>query len=173
MSGDIRRLAGTALLGSALPVWVRSGDNYVIHRAIERAAPGDVLVVNGQGSLAHALFGELMCRAAMLRGVTGVVLDGAVRDRCALAELGFPTFARGASPSGPTKEGTGEVGYPVACGGVVVAPGDIVVGDGDGVVVVPLRDATAVLARLATVQQWEAGQRSTLRLPGEPGAPPS
>lgn len=167
MSGGIRRLAGSTMIGSALTVWVRSGDNQMLHRAIGIASPGDVLVVNGQGSVAHALFGELMCRAALRRGVAGLVLDGAIRDRAALASIGFPTFARGVCASGPTKEGTGEVGYPVACGGVVVASGDIVVGDADGVVVVPRQDATEVLAHLRVVEEFETRQRSVLRLPDE------
>jgi 4-hydroxy-4-methyl-2-oxoglutarate aldolase len=158
MSGEIGRICGGDLLGAALPILVRSGDNLMIHRGIAVAKPGDVLVINGQGSLAHGLFGELMARAALDRGIVGVVVDGAVRDRAALESLGLPVFARGVCSAGPSKEGTGEVGYPVACGRVVVCAGDLVIGDADGIAVVPLADAEQVVGLVADVQRWEEHQ---------------
>ncbi len=171
LSGTIGPMwPGARLTGTACTVWVRSGDNARIHQAISAAEPGDVLVVNGHGSVAHALFGELMALDARRHGVVGLVVDGAVRDVDAMAALGFPVFAAGVCPAGPTKEGTGEIGYPVAVGGVVVAPGDLVVADADGVVVVPKADAAEVLAAAGTKQEWEQEQRAALR-GGGPGAP--
>lgn len=161
------------LAGPAITVWVRAGDNALIHEAIALAEPGDVLVVNAQGSLAHAVLGELMALAGLSRGLAGVVVDGAIRDTTALAELHFPVFARGACASGPLKDGTGEIGFPIACGGVVCAPGDLVLADGDGVVVIPATDAEPVLAQAALINAWEDERRTALtaeRPPGPGGA---
>lgn len=153
---------GARLAGPAATVWVRAGENAVIHEAIGLARRGDVLVVNACGSLPHAVFGELMALACIGRGVVGVVVDGCIRDTKALAGLGFPAFARGSCASGPVKEGSGEIGYPVACGGVVCAPGDVLVGDGDGVVVVPGAHAAAVLEHALAIARWEADRRRAL-----------
>jgi regulator of RNase E activity RraA len=166
LSGDIRPMwHGARAAGTAVTVWVRSGDNLRIHEAIALAQPGDILVVNGQGSVMHGVFGELMALAAQRLGIRGVVIDGAVRDRDVLERLRFPVFARAACAAGPSKEGTGEVGYPVAVGGVVCAAGDVVIGDSDGVVVVPAGDTGPVLARAAAVTRWESAVRAELITP--------
>jgi 4-hydroxy-4-methyl-2-oxoglutarate aldolase len=159
------------LAGSAITVWVRAGDNALIHEAIALAQPGDVLVVNAQGSLTHAVFGELMALACRAQGIAGVVIDGAVRDVVALTELRLPVFARGACASGPLKDGTGEIGYPVACGGVVCAAGDLVLADGDGVVVVPTAEVEPVLAQAVLIQAWEDERRTALARPAADAAP--
>lgn len=138
MDGGIRLLTGrAALLGNALTVTVRAGDNLAIHRALDEALPGDVLVVNGQGDLTRALIGDLIGEIMVNAGVVGAVVDGAVRDVQALSEMGLAVYARAATPAGPFKHGPGAIGAPVAVGGVVVAAGDVLVGDSDGVVVVP------------------------------------
>ncbi|MCA2217498.1 hypothetical protein [Jidongwangia harbinensis] len=138
MDGGIRRFAGSAaLLGNALTVDVRSGDNLAIHRALDEARPGDVLVVNGHGDLTRALIGDLIGEIMVNGGVAGAVVDGAVRDVRALSEMGLAVYARAVTPAGPFKDGPGAIGVPVAVGGVVVAAGDVLVGDSDGVVVVP------------------------------------
>jgi regulator of RNase E activity RraA len=153
---------GAHLAGNALTVWVRAGDNLKIHEAIALGRVGDILVVNGQGSLAHALFGGLMSSAAARRGIRGAVVDGAVRDVDALARDGFPVFAKGVCASGPGKDETGEIGYPVAVGGVVCAAGDVVVGDSDGVIIVPRVAALAVLEQAALVAEWERAEAAEL-----------
>lgn len=138
MDGGIRLFTGhAALLGNALPVDVRSGDNLAIHRALDEARPGDVLVVNGHGDITRALIGDLIGEIMVNTGVTGAVVDGAVRDVQALSEMGLAVYARAITPAGPFKNGPGSVGTPVAVGGAVVAAGDVLVGDADGVVVVP------------------------------------
>lgn len=154
--------SGARLAGPALTVWVRVGDSFRIHEAISMAAPGDVLVVNANGSPVHAVFGELMAMASLARGVGGVVVDGSVRDVAALTDLRFPVFASSVCASGPLKDGTGEIGYPVACGGVVCAAGDVVVADADGVVVVPSADARGVLDQARKVESWETQRRTDL-----------
>jgi regulator of RNase E activity RraA len=85
--------------------------------------------------------------------------------------LRFPVFARGACASGPLKDGTGEIGFPVACGGVVCAAGDLVLGDGDGVVVVPRADAGPVLAQALLIRAWEDERRSALTAAGTSTGP--
>jgi len=143
--------------GTALTVEVRPGDNLMIHAALALAQPGDVIVVDGKGDLSAALMGEIMCQQAAAIGVVGVVLDGAARDSEAIREMGFPMFAAGLNPNGPTKAVSGRLNHPVSVGGVTIYPGDLVVGDGDGVTVIE-RDKAAAMMPLA-VQKVEAETR--------------
>jgi regulator of RNase E activity RraA len=155
--GKIAALCGSArCAGSALPVLTVAGDNLAIHAALEGAEPGDVLIVNGQGDVSRALFGGLLARKARSKGIRGVVIDGCVRDIAEIRELAVPTWARGVVAAGPLKHGPGVVGRPVACGGVVCAPGDIVVADASGVAIVPLADVVGVAERAEAIQVWEA-----------------
>lgn len=163
LTGEIHAIWDEAkFAGSAVPVLVRSGDNLMIHRAINTALPGDAIIINGQGSMQHALVGELMGLAALQVGVVGVVVDGAVRDVTALRKIGLPVFARGACGGGPVKDGPGELGYPIACGGVVCCAGDVVVADTDGVVIVPQADAPGVLALARAIERREEDRRQEI-----------
>jgi regulator of RNase E activity RraA len=146
------------MIGAALTVWCHSGDNMMLHKAISLALPGDIVVMNTQGNANNSGFGELIAAAAVQAGVRAVIVDGAVRDADALETLRLPVYARGLSPSGCNKDGAGEVGAIVACGGVAVRPGDIIVADRDGVTVVPLEDAVEV-AKLAHAQMQREEQR--------------
>ena len=132
--------------GPALTVRTRPGDNLVVHRALDLAEPGDVLVVDGGGALDRALLGELMTRWATARGLAALVVDGAVRDVEGLAAGPLPVLARGINHLGPYKVGPGEIGGPVHAGGTVVRSGDVVVTDADGVVVVPRERLAEVVA---------------------------
>ncbi|SDX75246.1 RraA famliy [Modestobacter sp. DSM 44400] len=132
--------------GPALTVRTRPGDNLVVHRALDLAEPGNVLVVDGGGSVDRALLGEIMARYAAARGLAGLVVDGAVRDAEGLAAGPLPVFARGVNHLGPYKDGPGELYGPVQVGGTVVRSGDVVVGDADGVVVLPQERAAEVVA---------------------------
>lgn len=131
--------------GPALTVEVRPGDNLMIHAALALARPGDVIVVDGKGDLGAALMGEIMSQQAVALGVAAVVIDGAVRDSEAIRQLGFPMFAAGLNPNGPTKNVPGRLNHPVSVGGVTVRPGDLVVGDADGVTVIEREKAAAML----------------------------
>ncbi|MFD9700105.1 DUF1932 domain-containing protein [Lentzea sp. NPDC059081] len=153
---------GARVVGRARTVWVRNGDNLALHRAIATSQPGDVLVVNGGGDVTRALLGELMAERAKLRGVRGIVVDGAVRDVVELEKIGFPVWARGVCAAGPYKNGPGQVDVPVAVGGVVVQPGDLVVGDDDGVIVVPAAEAAASLLAGRAVEADEARRRTAI-----------
>jgi regulator of RNase E activity RraA len=146
------------IIGSALTVWCHSGDNLMLHKALSLAMPNDIVVVNTQGNVVNAPFGELLASTAVKSGVRGVIVDGAVRDSDALEALALPVYARGLSPNGCNKDGPGEVGAIIACGGVAVRPGDVIIADRDGVTVVPLDDA-AEAARLAAAQVDREEQR--------------
>lgn len=152
---------GARLAGPAHTVWTRSGDNREVHIALDQAEPGAVLVINGGGERTRALIGELMATRASKRGLAGFVIDGAVRDREALIELGLPVFARAVTPAGPYKNGPGRQQCPVAIGGVCVLPGDIVLGDGDGVVIVPQAMAPTVLETARAIEMNEGVKRAS------------
>ncbi len=139
------------VIGSALTVWCHSGDNLMLHKALSIAQPSDIVVMNTQSNAANSGFGELIATSAVNLGIRAVIIDGTVRDADALENLKLPVYARGLSASGCNKDGAGEVGAIIACGGVAVRPGDIIIADRDGVTVVPLEDAAAV-AELAAAQ---------------------
>jgi regulator of RNase E activity RraA len=151
MDFGIRARTGLPLCGIAITVNARPADNLMVHKALELARPGDVLVVSTNGNTTSAVFGELMGRAALAAQLGGLVVDGAVRDVDALTELGLPVFSRTVCGGGCDKDGPGEINVPVSCGGTVVHPGDIVVGDSDGVTVVPREDAEEVHRRLVAL----------------------
>ncbi len=153
---------GARLAGPAYTVWTRPGDNLIIHKALDGAKPGDVIVVNGGGDQSRALIGDLIGLRAKKLGIAGFVIDGAVRDAEALAACGLPVFARSVTPAGPYKFGPGRLQIPVAIAGVVVAPGDIIVADADGVVVVSEQDAVQVLADAEQVEAKETAKRISL-----------
>ena len=131
--------------GPAITVEVRPGDNLMIHAAMAVAQPGDVIVVDGKGDLSSALMGEIMSQQCVALGIAAVVIDGAVRDSEAIRELGFPMYAAGLNPNGPTKFVPGRLNHPISIGGVTVHPGDLVVGDADGVTVIERAKAAAML----------------------------
>ncbi len=140
--------AGHRLIGPALTVRVYPGDNLMVHKALDVARPGDVVVVDAGGSRMNAALGSLISTKAQHRGIAGFVVDGYIRDLPEIVPLGLPVFARGTTPIGPLHRGPGEINYPICCGGVVVNPGDVVVADSFGVVVVPRESAADILARL-------------------------
>lgn len=162
MGSRIRALGPGSCFGPALTVWTREGDNLAIHRAMDEARPGDVLVVNGAGDVNRALFGDLLAARAMRAGIVGLVADGCVRDAHAIAEAGFPVWCAGVSPAGPTKNGPGVVGGPIACGGVVVRPGDLIAADPDGVAVVPLERCEQVVEEVKRIQAYEETLRKSI-----------
>lgn len=154
MSAAIRpRTSLRPMFGSILPVLVREGDNLAIHRSLDEAREGDVLVVNAQGDVNRAVFGGLLGAGCVARGIAGVVIDGSLRDVEEFDALGLPVYSRGVSPAGPYKHGPGSVGIPVACGNVVCNPGDVIVGDADGLIVLP---ADAIAELLPRVEQQAA-----------------
>ena len=132
------------LVGSALTVKTRSGDNLYVYKALTMIRPGHVLVVDAGGDPNNAIIGELMQTYAVGRGCRGFVIDGAIRDVVSFAET--PCYARGVVHRGPYKTGPGEVNVPVSIGGQVINPGDILVGDEDGLVCFPPAYAKELIA---------------------------
>lgn len=143
-------------VGPALTVRTRPGDNLMVFKALEIAAPGDILVIEHRGYTTVAAWGDLVSMVAQKVGVAGVVTDGGIRDRAGIIKVGVPVFAQDVqSPQGSLKDGPGEVNVPVACGGVPVLPGDVIVADVNGVVVVPRADAEAVGRKAIEIAAYE------------------
>lgn len=134
------------LCGPAVTVKCYPGSIITVHKALYEAKPGDVLVVDGEGDMRGALFGELMALAAQTKGLAGVVIDGPVRDSRELQEFGLPIYARGFNPRVATNRRVGQVGVPVSVGGVVINPGDILLGDQDGLIAIPAAELEATVA---------------------------
>jgi 4-hydroxy-4-methyl-2-oxoglutarate aldolase len=135
--------------GPAFTVETRPGDNLAFHLALALAKPGDVIIVDGKGDLGSALFGDLMVSQAQAAGIAGLVVDAAVRDTTELVARGYPVFAAGRNPAGPTKGIAGRLSVPISVAGAPVNPGDLVVGDADGVVIIPRKDVEGVLEAAA------------------------
>ena len=136
----------SATVGSALTVKVRAGDNLFLHKALDMAQEGDVIVVSNEGDTNRALMGEVMI--SLVNGkkkIAGIVLDGAIRDSDQIGKMDFFLYATGATPGGPYKSGPGEINVPISCGGMVVNPGDVVLADTDGVIIIPRDQAEKVL----------------------------
>ncbi|WP_431284587.1 RraA family protein [Humitalea sp. 24SJ18S-53] len=147
MRGGFKAYGGRRVVaGPALTVRARAGDNLMMHEALDLAQPGDVVVCDAGGDFGTAIIGDIMARHAAKRGIAALIIDGAVRDIAGLAELHLGVWARSVTPAGPYKDGPGEIGYPVSCGGLVVMPGDLITADEDGIVVVPREDAAVVVA---------------------------
>lgn len=147
---------GDPMAGPALTVKVRSGDNLMIHKALEMASPGDVIVVYGGGDLSDALIGEIMTGIAQARCVAGFVIYGAIRDARALKESSFPVFAPGIPHRGPYRDGPGEVNTIIAINGMVIEPGDLIIGDSDGVLCVPYDQVDTLYAAAIAKSAAEA-----------------
>lgn len=150
--GRVRGIAGLRkyhragkLLGSALTVKTRAGDNLMVHKALSLARAGDVLVVDGDGYLGHAIVGELILLYAKSKNLAGFLVDGALRDIAAFEAEDFPCYALGHTHAGPCKDGPGEINVPVSIRGMVISPGDLVIGDADGVVAFPPSDASRII----------------------------
>jgi RraA family protein len=135
------------LVGPAITVKARPGDNLMLHYALDIAQPGDVIVVDAGGDLSNALIGEMMVAYAIKKGVAGIVINGAIRDAASIGAGDFPLFAAGVTHRGPYKDGPGEINVPIAIGGMVIEPGDLVIGDDDGLLCVPFDQVAEVYDR--------------------------
>jgi regulator of RNase E activity RraA len=131
----------------------------MIHKALDLAQPGDVIVVDAGGDLTNSLFGELMVSYAVRKRVGGVVLNGAIRDHDMISAGTFPVYAAGVTHRGPYKDGPGEINVAIAIEGMVIEPGDLVLGDADGLLCVPYADVETVLA---AAREKVAAEQKTL-----------
>lgn len=167
ISDNLRRLEGALnlrrfhrsrrLIGTAVTVKTRAGDNLLIYKALSMMSPGHVLVVDAGGVTTNAIVGELLMLYAQQRGCSGFVIDGAIRDSAAFAEADFPCYARDVTHRGPFKSGPGAINVPVSIGGQVIQPGDVIVGDEDGLVQFPPSDAERLIS---AVKQTAASERA-------------
>lgn len=148
---------GGTLVGTAVTVKTRPGDNLMIHKAADMVREGDVIVVDAGGDLTNALIGELIISHARARGAAGFVVNGAVRDMDVISADSFPIYGAGVSHRGPYKDGPGEVNVPISLDGMLVEPGDIVIGDLDGVVCIPRQNAEGVLEQARAQEEKERG----------------
>lgn len=138
---------GVRVCGPALTVQCAPGDNLMLHKALEIARSGDVIVAEVAGEYNYGYWGSLMTVSAVARQLGGLVINGCVRDSREIIELGFPVFCRGFAIKGTTKREPGLVNYPLFFGKVLVSPGDLVLGDDDGVVIVRYAEIEEVLAK--------------------------
>ena len=169
---------GRRLVGTAVTALCTGTDYGAVHHAIAVAEAGAVIVVEAGGRDNPAIIGELLSGSARLKGVAGVIVNGAVRDSARLRQWDdFAVFARHVTPRGPSSMDQGVVNEIISFGGARVAPGDIVLGDDDGLVVIPPREAQAqleaALARVSAEIGWERelmSGRSTLDVFNVPAA---
>ena len=157
MDHDMQCLsANCRMAGPAVTVRVHTADILMVGITLSHCPKGSVLVIDGQGELNTALWGEVTTLAARLKGLQGVVIDGAIRDLYKIRHDKLPVFARAVVPNAGGVQYAGEFQVPVQCGGAIVHPGDWVVGDEDGVVVVPqdrLESVIEAAKRLAVVEK--------------------
>lgn len=151
------------LVGTAVTVKARAGDNLLTYKALSMMSPGHVLVVDAGGVTNNAIVGDLLLEYALQRGCAGFVIDGAIRDSAAFLAADFPCYARDVNHRGPFKTGPGALNVPVSIGGQVVQPGDFVVGDEDGIVVFPASQAADLHAAALRHGQLEQAIRAEIR----------
>lgn len=154
---------GIRVCGPAFTVQCAAGDNIMLHKALERAQPGDVIVANVGGAYDYGYFGNLMATSAIAKGLGGLCIDGCVRDGAEMIASGFPVFARGLCIRGTGKGTLGLVNYPTVFGGQTVFPGDLIIGDDDGLVVVRREDCQAVLEKSRARVENETVKEATLK----------
>jgi 3-hexulose-6-phosphate synthase/6-phospho-3-hexuloisomerase len=152
----LRNGHGVKAVGRALTVQTAKGDWAKPVEAIDRARKGDIIVIDAGGS-EIAVWGELAANSALVKGVAGVVIDGAARDIDGIIDLGFPCFSRHVSPHAGEPKGFGGIGLEIVCGGQMVRTGDWIVGDESGVVVIPQEHAVELANR--SVDVWEREER--------------
>lgn len=142
--------------GPAFTVDTPGKANLSVHEAITMAPSGSVLVINAHGNMTSGHMGDLMALACQVRGIAGVIIDGAVRDVEDIISMGFPVFARGAVPHGNAAQ-TGIINQPVQCGGIQVNPGDMMFADATGVVAFSQAKAQAIYKQAVFIANSELG----------------
>jgi 4-hydroxy-4-methyl-2-oxoglutarate aldolase len=163
LDSDIKPLdRRQVLVGTALTVDCRPGDNLAIQFAVTMASHGDVLVVDAKAFNEAGAWGDLLTLSAQQHGICGLVIDGAVRDIRTIIDMGFPVFSRAISIKGTDKRQPGSIGGDITCGGVRIRRGDLIVGDADGVVAVPAGRVDEVLGLAMSRERSEEFTRKEI-----------
>jgi len=173
MRHDMKLVTGKAMVGRAVTSLARPAPPEAATPAlstkhsvemIDEAKPGEVGVIVMEGTLDIAAMGNLMGTTATVRGMAGMVLDGAIRDIWDIRRMGLTVYARSSTPSTAVGHyATVARNIPVECAGVTVRPGDIIVADEDGVVVVPIERAEEVLKKAKEIDDRESGMFPFIR----------
>ena len=159
----IRPIAkGVRICGPAFTVQCHPGDNLMLHKALEKAQPGDVVVTSVGGHNEAGYWGALMATSAMARNLGGLAIDGCVRDSAEMIDMGFPVFCRGFCIRGTTKAILGLINYPTLFGGVLVNPGDLILGDDDGIVIVDRNECETILQK--TLKRIASEKKKAVKL---------
>lgn len=153
---------GGVLAGPVTTVKTRPGDNLMVHKALDVAEAGDVVVVDAGGDLTNAIIGELMISYAIKRGLAGIVINGAVRDLGWISSHDFPVYAAGITHRGPFKDGPGEINVPISLDGMIINPGDLIVGDEDGLVCVPIDEVEKIYTATKSKHNAEEKQMADI-----------
>ena len=141
------------IAGTAVTVRAPGPDATMVHYAIGKARPGDILVIDRCGDMKRASLGGAVAYAARMAGVAGIVVDGMVTDIGELRQHGVPVWARGLSPVTVKLLGFGGgFAVPVSCGGVAVSPGDAIFADENGILVLPPAQIEAAATRAIGMQ---------------------
>jgi 4-hydroxy-4-methyl-2-oxoglutarate aldolase len=154
---DSARVSGPAFTVKGAP-----GDNLALHRALAGAPTGSVLVADVQDGVAHGHWGDLMTQAAEVRGLSGLVIRGSIRDCLEITARRFPVFHRGTAPAQAAKTYPGELATTLQWEGGSVSSGDLVIADCDGVVAVPAALVETLLVRVEEIEAAEAVIRARL-----------
>lgn len=148
MSPDIRHMTGASkMIGTAFTIDVPAGEGGFVAEALKSVSPGEIIVIAGKENIRSSYWGDHRSICAKKLGAAGVIVDGAFRDIDECEQVGLTIFARAVTPGTALKTGKGRMAVPVACGGVVVNPGDIIVGDRNGICVFSAAEAEAILRR--------------------------
>lgn len=151
------------ILGTAVTCETGPNDNLAIIAALSIAKPGDVLISATEGFAHSAVIGDNLALMAKAKGLTGLVVDGMMRDLAGLLPVGIPLFCRGITPNSCVRSGPGRVGFPIVAGGLAVHSGDVVIGDRDGIVIIPQTELDQLLPRIEAVLAAEIATQKKIR----------
>ena len=158
------RIVGRAVTVKIKPAGLQKSKYHLGTPAIEAASAGDIIVVDSGGRPDVSAWGGLLSLASKMKGLSGVVIDGACRDVDESRDVGFPVYARAVVPV--TARGRimqDSFNVEIQCGGAQVHPGDCVIADGSGVVIIPQEKAQEVIAEAETIAGQEARMAAEIR----------
>ncbi len=182
IQGPVARTAGKEVVGPALTLQFMPkrediygegeymGPERQLHRhVLYHTQPGDIVVVDARADMTSGVFGEMMLTYFHGRGGIGAVIDGCIRDYPKAKDLGLGLWLRGTTPCFHTQTNIFPfaVNVPIACGNVLVMPGDIIIADDDGVTVVPIKLAPELLKKASEHHEWEEFSRLRLSQGGD------